>query len=671
MHFHSFVLFALAAPWAAEAQGFVASWDDAYTKANAALAKLSTTEKIAIVTGIGWGKGACAGNTGTASSINFRSLCLQDGPLGVRSATGITAFPPGIQAASTWDRSLMRERGRGIGGQTKALGVNVILGPVAGPLGEFAQGGRNWEGFGNDPYLCGVGMEQTVAGIQEAGAQACGKHYIGNEQEKNRETMNSVIDERTMHELYLWPFAEAVKANLASIMCSYNKLGGKWSCENPHALNELLKQELGFRGFVVTDWNAQHSTADSANAGLDMTMPGSDFDGKNIYWGTALQSAVSSKQVSSARLDDMVKRILASWYLTKQDQNYPATTVVKGGTGGRNVQGNNGTIAKNVARDGIVLLKNAGNLLPLKKPKSIAIVGSGAVANPKGINSCTDNGCNTGTLTMGWGSGTATLPHLRHYNLNRYSQRRCLRGSIRRRRIVFITSDSGESYITVETNAGDRSDLNAWHNGNDLVKAVAAINKNTIVVVNSVGPIILESFADLANVKAIVWAGLPGQEAGNALVEVLYGDVSPSGKLPYTIAKSASNYGTSIQATTDGFSEGLFIDYRYLDKNKIDPRYEFGFGLSYTTFNYSNLDITGTPTSGAESGDTIPGGSASLFDVVATVTATITNSGSVDRRRSRPTLHRVTIFSAFNTYKTIEGFPEAESEGGGESDSYV
>lgn len=145
--------------------------------------------------------------------------------------------------------------------------------------------------------------------------------------------------------------------------------------------------------------------------------------------------------------------------------------------------------------------------------------------------------------------------------------------------IVFITADSGEEYIKVETNVGDRNDLEAWHNGADLVKAVAGVNKNVIVVVNTVGPILLEAFADLPGVKAIVWAGLPGEEAGNSLVDVLYGSVSPSGKLPYTIAKAASDYGTSIQSGSDGFSEGVFIDYRHFDKAGIAPRYEFGFGL--------------------------------------------------------------------------------------------
>lgn len=392
------------------AQGFAGDWDAAYAKATSALAKLSQAEKIGVVSGVGWGKGPCSGNTGSVKSINYPSLCLQDGPLGVRSAASITAFPPGIQAGATWDRELIRERGRGIGEETKALGIHVILGPVAGPLGQFAQGGRNWEGFSNDPYLAGVATEQTIGGIQEGGAQACVKHFILNEQEKNRETMNSIIDDRALHELYLWPFAEAVRANVASFMCSYNKIDGKWACESKRAMDEILKQELGFRGYVLTDWNAHHSTAESANAGLDMTTPGSAQNGGNVYWGSKLQSAVPG-QVSQARLDDMVKRVLASWYLVRQDQDYPDTKIDRrSNNGGPNVQGNHSITARAVARDGIVLLKNIDGVLPLHGPKNVAIIGSHAVPNPKGINSCNEMGCNQGTLTMGWGSGSAKLP---------------------------------------------------------------------------------------------------------------------------------------------------------------------------------------------------------------------------------------------------------------------
>lgn len=194
-------------------------------------------------------------------------------------------------------------------------------------------------------------------------------------------------------------------------MCSYNRIDGTYACENKRAMNDLLKKELGYPSYVLTDWNAHHSTSESANAGLDMTMPGSAQNGGNVYWGSRLQSAVSSNSVSQSRLDDMVKRVLAAWYMVKQDQGYPETKIDRrSNNGGPNVQGNHSVVAHAVSRDGIILLKNTDNALPLTKPKSIAVVGSHAVPNPRGINSCKEMGCNLGALTMGWGSGSATLP---------------------------------------------------------------------------------------------------------------------------------------------------------------------------------------------------------------------------------------------------------------------
>jgi beta-glucosidase len=194
--------------------------------------------------------------------------------------------------------------------------------------------------------------------------------------------------------------------------------------------------------------------------------------------------------------------------------------------------------------------------------------------------------------------------------------------------IVFINADSGEEYITVEGNVGDRANLDPWHSGNQLVQAVANVNKNTIVVIHSVGPLILETILALPNVQAVVWAGIPGQESGNGLVDVLYGSTSPSGKLPYTIAKSATDYGTSVQSGDDSFPEGLYIDYRHFDKAGITPRYEFGYGLSYTTFSYSSLTTAYTDKT-AGSSTVAPGGASGLYDTVATVTASITNNGTV------------------------------------------
>ncbi|KAL7928154.1 family 3 glycoside hydrolase [Trichoderma chlorosporum] len=618
-------------------------WGIAYTKAQTALAQLTLQDKVGIVSGVGWNDGPCVGNTSPVSKIGYPSLCLQDGPLGVRYSSGNTAFTPAVQAASTWDLSLINQRGQFIGQEVRDTGIHVTLGPVAGPLGKTPQGGRNWEGFSPDPYLAGLAVAQTITGIQSVGVQATAKHFILNEQEHNRDTMSSNADDRTLHELYAWPFADAVQANVAAVMCSYNKVNTTWACEDQYTLQTLLKNEMGFPGYVMTDWNAQHTTVQSALAGLDMSMPGTDFNGNNRLWGPALTSAVNSSQVPTSRVDDMVTRILAAWYLAGQDQS-----VLPSFNLSRNVQGTHKTNVRAIARDGIVLLKNDGNILPLKNPSSIAIVGSAAVIGAHANNSasCSDKGCDNGALGMGWGSGALNYPYFvapyDAINTRATSQGATVTlsntdstsagasaASGKSVAIVFITADSGEGYITVEGNAGDRNDLNAWHNGTALVQAVASTNSNVIVVVHTVGAINLEQILALSQVKAIVWAGLPSQESGNALVDVLWGDVSPSGKLVYTIAKSPSDYNTVIATGDDNFSEGLFIDYKHFDDAGITPRYEFGFGLSYTKFNYSSLSVSSTAKSGPATGAVVPGGPSDLFQNVATVTAAITNTGQV------------------------------------------
>ncbi|KAJ5132908.1 hypothetical protein N7448_007066 [Penicillium atrosanguineum] len=628
-----------------------AGWDAAYSKAKVALHKLNQTEKIGIVTGVTWEGGPCVGNTYAAESIGYPSLCLQDSPLGIRYANPVTAFPAGINAGATWDRSLMYARGAAIGAESKGLGVNVQLGPVAGPLGKNPDGGRLWEGFSVDPYLSGVAMEETIQGMQDSGVQACAKHWLGNEQEHNRETISSNIGDRAAHELYVWPFMNAVKANVASVMCSYNKVNATWACESDAILNKLMKNELGFRGYVMSDWNAQHSTVNSALAGLDMTMPGSDFNSPpgSIFWGANLQKAIAAGSVPQARLDNMVTRILAAWYLLDQDEGYPevAFSSWDGGKASVDVTDDHSSVVREVARDSIVLLKNEGKALPITRPKSLAVIGSDAIVNPDGPNACSDHGCDNGTLAMGWGSGTAQFPYLVGplHAILLQSKRTATKviqsttddttaaakaAAAAETAVVFINSDSGEGYITVEGNAGDRNNLDPWHNGNALVQAVAAVNKNVIVVVHSVGPVILETILAQPNVKAIVWAGLPGQESGNALVDVMYGAVSPSGKLPYTIAKQRSDYGTGwLNAEVDSFTEGLFIDYRHFDETGLVPRYEFGYGLSYTTFAYSAIGIHVSATAGPSTGTVIPGGPSELFESIGAISVLVRNSGSI------------------------------------------
>ncbi|KAL4973547.1 putative beta-glucosidase L [Aspergillus desertorum] len=633
------------------AAGQTLNWDEAYVKAAADLPLLSQDEKVGIVTGVTWEGGPCVGNTYEPASIPYPSLCLQDGPLSVRFANPVTVFPAGINAGATWDRELIRARGVAMGAESSALGVHVQLGPVAGALGKIPSGGRNWEGFSNDPYLAGIAMAEAIQGMQSSGVQACAKHYLLNEQEHNRNTISSNADDRTIHELYLWPFYDAVKANVASVMCSYNKVNGTWACENDALLNGLLKGELGFRGHVISDWNAQHSTVQSANTGLDMTMPGSDFATPpgSIYWGENLAAAIASGSVPQARLDDMVTRILAAWYLVGQDQGHPpvAFSSWDGGAASVNVTTpEHGDLSRTIARDSIVLLKNTNASLPLGRPASLAIIGSDAIVNPDGANACADRGCNKGTLAQGWGSGTAEYPYL-VAPLDAIQEKLAGAGTAivtsttddaasgaeaaaaAETAIVFITSDSGEGYITVEGHEGDRNDLNPWHESNSLVQAIARTNTPTIVVVHSVGPVTLETILAEPNVVAVVWAGLPGQESGHALTDILFGDYSPSGKLPYTIAKSEEDYGAHwTAAETDSFTEGLFIDYRHFDQYGIEPRYEFGFGLSYTTFEYSTLSTSIATTPGPTTGKTIVGGPSDLFAPIGTITAHVANTGN-------------------------------------------
>lgn len=573
------------------ARALAQDWESAYSQAQSALSGLSLSDKVGIVTGVGWNPGGeCVGNTYPVSSIGYPSLCLQDGPLGVRYASSITAFTPGVQAASTWDLDLIRQRGQYIGEEFRGTGAHVMLGPVAGGLGKIAEGGRNWEGFSPDPYLTGIMVAETIEGVQGVGVQTAVKHYILNEQELNRETMSSNPDDRTTHELYLWPYVDAIHAESSAVMCSYNKIHGVWACESEFAMNTMLKERLGFKGYIMTDWDAQHSTADSANTGLDMTMPGSNWDGGDVYWGPQLESAVRNGQVPESRVDDMVTRILAAWYRLGQDSGYPNVNF------NANVAGNHAENVRACARDGTVLLRNEDNILPLSNPSTIAVIGSSSVIGRHARNECQDGGCNDGALGMGWGSGAVDYPYfVAPYDaINERATSEGARVVLSNSdntgsgasaaqgadvALVFITADSGEGYIEVEGNQGDRNNLDPWHNGNALVEAVANANENVIVVVHSVGPIILESILSHESVKGIVWAGLPSQESGNALVDILWGDTNPSGKLVYTIAKQPGDYGTEVVNGNDDYDEGLYIDYRHFDNAGIEPRYEFGFGL--------------------------------------------------------------------------------------------
>ncbi|KAF2005232.1 glycoside hydrolase family 3 protein [Amniculicola lignicola CBS 123094] len=666
-------------PWyPAPKGGTVKEWEESYKKAEALVKQMTLVEKVNITSGTGWSMQMCVGNTGPVPRLKFPALCLQDGPLGIRFADNITAFPAGITVGATWNKDLMYQRGRAHGKEARLKGIHILLGPAMGPLGRIPAGGRNWEGFGTDPVLQGAAAAQTIRGIQDEGVMATAKHYLLNEQEHFRQAwewgtpnaISSNIDDRTTHEIYAWPFAESVRAGVASVMCSYNQVNNSYACQNSKLMNGILKDELGFQGFIQSDWLAQRSGVASALAGLDMTMPGDGLkwaDGKSL-WGTQLTKAVLNGSVPVDRVDDMVTRIVASWYQLGQDDTEKWPLQPPDGDGGPNfsswtdeeigllhpgsndktkgvvnkfinVQGEgddaHGKIVRKVAAEGTVLLKNDDGLLPLDRKGwkesekagkdmkyRVGIFGEDSRISRDGVNACTDQGCNDGTLASGWGSGAVNLPYLiepldtlrKGFNEESVYVTDWPQNVLPKEKkgiledqdvcIVFANADAGEGYMRYESIRGDRNDLFLQKGSEELVQDVAkgcgGGNGKVIVVIHTVGPVILENWIDLPTVKAVLIANLPGQESGNSLADIIFGDTNPSGHLPYTIARKAEDYGPGSKVLfypnglvpQQNFSEGLYIDYRYFDKKDIAPRYEFGYGLSYTTFHLSSLLIT-------------------------------------------------------------------------------
>ncbi|RAH86150.1 putative beta-glucosidase, partial [Aspergillus japonicus CBS 114.51] len=644
--------------------GALEDWADDYRRAELLVRNMTLIEKINITTGVGWQMGMCVGNTAPAEFVKFPSLCLQDGPLGLRYADLISAFPAGITTGATWNRELIRQRGVALGEEARTKGVNVLLGPSMGPLGMMPAGGRNWEAFGADPVLQGVAAAETIRGIQSTGVMATAKHYIMNEQEHFRQpyewgiatALSSNINDRALHEVFLWPFAESIRADVASVMCSYQMVNNSHACENSKLLNGILKDELGFQGFVQSDWLAQRSGINSALGGLDMSMPGDGLhwaDGKSL-WGSELTRAVLNTSVPMERLNDMVTRIVAAWYHLGQDTwerpppegnggpNFSSWTndevgwIYQGSPSDEtygvvnrfiNAQGEGDNahwiIARKVATEGIVLVKNDRQTLPLsRRPTTetgavfrVGVYGDDA-GPAQGPNACADRGCNQGTLAMGWGSGTAEFPYLvnpfealqsaweTEIELSPYLRNAVMPAEVADKDLclVFANADSGEGFISAGGIHGDRNNLFLQKGGDTLIETVARNCAGpTVVVVHAVGPVVVESWIDLPGVDAVLFAHLPGQESGNALMDVLFGVVDASGRLPYTVGKSLEDYGPGAQVLYEpnapvpqvDFQDGLYIDHRYFDRHNVTPRFEFGFGLSYTTFELADLHVQG------------------------------------------------------------------------------
>jgi beta-glucosidase len=624
--------------------------------AKAFTAQLNLTEKCSLTEGVG---GPCVGNVPSVPRLNFNGLCFQDSPSGVGDGVlHSTAFAAGIHIAASWDRTLFYKRGVAIGKEFQGKGVNFALGPMMN-IDRNARHGRNWEGFGSDPYLSGENAFAYVLGVQDQGVVATAKHYICNEQETNRfyvtpdtktplepsnlQAYSAYLDDKTIHEIYLWPFASSVLAGVGSVMCSYNQVNGTPACQNDKTLNGLLKGQLEYPGNVMSDWGATKSGVPSVLAGLDIDMPGGDG-----FMGGALVPAVQSGAIPSARIDDMVTRIMAPYYLVGQDQGYPSLDL------DRNAIGDNYKVNRAVAAAGMVLLKNTNNVLPFNVTTDTYFYVYGEAAGQSDFGLETGGyGGHGGALYQGGGSGFVeptygidplsalmakgrdSFLQIRYitnqiyynvingtFNARGFNQAKCL---------VFISAFSSEG--------SDRGDLHAFDNGDVLVQTVAANCRNTIVIVNSVSQLNLEAWIDHPNVVGVIWTGMPGGEYGPAIVDVLFGDYNPGGKLVFTLAKNDSDYGTNIDPGLNStYFEGVFLDYRHFDKFNITPRYSFGYGLSYTNFSFSQLVISRASNEKDSASSRYQQdrmrpynnfGSSKLDEPLFEVTFTVTNTGTV------------------------------------------
>ncbi|CAE6386266.1 unnamed protein product [Rhizoctonia solani] len=608
------------------------SWDDAYTLARAKVADMTIDEKVGVVTGRGQFGSRCIGDTHAVERLGIPSFCMNDGPAGVRAVKNVTGFPTGINAASTFSRRLMRARGKAIGEEFRGKGIHIFLGPAIDIM-RSPKAGRAWESFGPDPYLNGEGAYETITGVQSVGVTACAKHLIANNQEHYRYTYSSDIDDRTLHEVYWYPFLRAIDADPGAFMCAYNRNNGSYSCGDSALLgpNGLLRKESNFKGMVMSDWGATHdSAATYANAGLDMEQPGDwILIGGGIY-GNGLKNAVNNGSVNTTRLDEMVARSIAPWYRFGQDSGFPETNFdaqKPDGSGSLNSNVNVRTaehtaLVKEIASASAVLLKNSrtgtsGRGLPLDLPKSIAIIGQDA---KKGPTDCALNKCNDGTMSIGWGSGSNSLDFLiAPYDAlvsraasqgNRTTIAASLSNDLnagvaaargKDAAIVFVNAMSGElgPWDLVVGNFGDRNDLDLWYKGGSLIEQVAAVNNNTIVVIHSVGPVIM-NWVSHPNITGLIYAGAPGEQTGPSIVDVLYGDYNPQGRLPFAVGKSEADYNTnilynSLPNPTISYTEKLLLDYKYMASAGITPLFDFGYGLTYGgKFDYSGLSITST-----------------------------------------------------------------------------
>ncbi|PRP81790.1 hypothetical protein PROFUN_10779 [Planoprotostelium fungivorum] len=557
-------------------------------RARQLVSTLTLDEKISLVHG---SRGSYVGVTPAIPRVNIPQANDQDGPQGESFLSrntnvtsvgvgdglkNVTFWPCTLSVISTWDPELMEQYAAAIGWEQRQKGVNIHLGPMVN-IARNPVGGRNFESFGEDPHLSSIMADRYVRGVQSNRIVATVKHFVLNNQEYNRTTTSANAGIRATWEIYYPAFHSAVKAGVGAVMCSYNRINDTWACENQETLNRDLKGKMNFTGFVMSDWGATHSTAKAANNGLDQEMP----DG--TYFGQPLKDAVINGQVSQERLDDMVVRFLTALYRVGiMDELQTGTTT----TNARN--STHDALSRKLAAASAVLLKNDDETLPIKDTvKKIAIIGL------DGNDRVTAGGGGSGgvvppyVVTPLQGIKSRAGPDVQiTYDDGSDLKRAAALAAKSDLAVVFVSSWSSEG--------SDRQNLNVQSNGDQLIEAIAAAQPETIVHGFVAGAVVMPWHS---KVKSIVVQFFPGQEVGNAVADVLFGDVNPSARLPVTFPISYDQVPAEKKTQYPGvdneanYDEGLFVGYRWYDQKKQKPLYPFGHGLSYTRFKYGEAEV--------------------------------------------------------------------------------
>jgi beta-glucosidase len=505
---------------------------------------------------------------------------ITNGPAGVGTGSvptqpNATALPAPVALAATFDPSLARAYGTVEGVETRDVGHSLIEAPDVNIV-RVPQGGRAFENFSEDPYLSGELAAANIRGIQSQGVLAEVKHYAGNEQETNRKTINEIISDRTLHEIYLAPFETAVKqGGVAAVMCAYPSVNGEFMCQNKHLLTDVLRDQWGFRGFVQSDAGATHTAVGSADAGMSLELA------DNGPFDEELRQAVLDGQVSMERLDWLLEQRLATEIRFGLFDHPLTTTPINAAA--------DGAVARHIAETGTVLLKNSNGQLPLAASAlhSIAVIGTYAnSAHPGGGGSSHVNPLYTVSPVQGIEQRVG--PNVSVTTSDGSDLTRAAQQAAGADVAVVIVNDA-------EKEGADRANLSLPGNQDQLVETVAAANPRTVVVVDSGAPVLMP-WVD--SVPAVVEAWYPGEEDGNALAAVLFGEVNPSGKLPVTFPRSEDQTPVSSPERWPGvngtvqYSEGLEVGYRWYAAHAETPLFPFGYGLSYTSFRFRHLKIS-------------------------------------------------------------------------------